>query len=118
MVSYTCEWSFSQLKQVVPQGPTPAGLGFIGASKPCSDDALLVETDVIDETDDNSTARHDSVKLSNAIAEAYRKYRSRRRLLPRVRLILDLRRPKNRREYLDGADQADPAPSYNKVNGK
>ena len=117
MVSYTCEWSFSQLKQVVPQGPTPAGLGFIGASKPCSDDALLVEADVIDETDDNNTTRHGSVKLFNTTAEAYWKYRGRRRWLPRVRLILNLRRPKNTREYPDGADRAGPAPGYDKVNG-
>jgi uncharacterized cofD-like protein len=79
----------------LPDHPTPAGLGFIRANKPWSDDVLLVEADVIDETDETSTARHDSVKLSNAIAEAYRKYRGRRRRLPRVRLNLDLRRPKN-----------------------
>ena len=79
----------------LPQRPTPAGLGFIRANKPWSDDVLLVEADVIDETDDNSTARHDSVKLSNAIAEAYRKYRGRRRRLPRVRLNLDRNLPGN-----------------------
>ena len=49
------------------------------ASKPWSDDALVVETDVIDETNDDNTARHDPVKLSNAFAEAHRKYRDRRR---------------------------------------
>ena len=73
------EWSFSQLKQAVHQGPTLADLGFMRASKPWSDDALVVETDVIDETDDDNTARHDPVKLSNAFAEAHRKYRDRRR---------------------------------------
>ena len=79
----------------LPQRPTPAGLGFIRANKPWSDDVLLVEADVIDETDDNSTARHDPVKLSNAIAEAYPKYRGRRRRLPRIRLNLDSKRPSN-----------------------
>jgi hypothetical protein len=44
---------------------------------------MLVGVDVIDA---RSTARHDPTKLSNAIAEAYRKYRGRRRRLPRVRL--------------------------------
>ena len=73
----------------LPKGPTPAGLDFILANKPWKDDVLLVEADVIDETDETSTARHDSTKLSIAIAGAYRKYRGRRRRLPRVRLNLD-----------------------------
>ena len=77
----------------LPDGPTPAGLDFIRADEPWDDDLLLVEADVIDETDDTSTARHDPIKLSNAIAEAYRKYRGRRRRLPRVRLNLDLNGP-------------------------
>ena len=77
----------------VPDGPTPAGLNFIRANNPWEDDVLLVEADVIDDTDDTSTARHDPVKLSNAIAEAYRKYRGRRRRLPRVRLNVVRRRP-------------------------
>ena len=54
---------------------------------------LLVEADVIDETDATSTARHDPFKLSNAIAEAYRKYRGRRRRLPRIRLNLESNKP-------------------------
>ena len=87
------------------------------ASKPWSDDALVVETDVIDETNDDSTARHDPVKLSNAFAGVYRKYRGRRRRPPKVRLNLDLRRPKNGRKYLDRSDRADPVLSYDKVNG-
>jgi uncharacterized cofD-like protein len=78
----------------LPDGPTPAGLDFIRATQPWDDDVLLVEADVIDETDKSSSARHDPIKLSNTIAEAYRKYRGRRRRLPRVRLNLDLRRPK------------------------
>jgi uncharacterized cofD-like protein len=77
----------------VPDGPTPAGLNFIRANNPWEDDVLLVEADVIDDTDDTSTARHDPVKLSNAIAEAYRKDRGRRRRLPRVRLNVVRRRP-------------------------
>ena len=70
----------------LPEGPTPAGLDFIRTNDPWEDEALLVSADVIDETDSSRTARHDPVKLSNAIAEAYRKYRGRRRRLPRVRL--------------------------------
>ena len=69
--------------------PTKAGAN---ASKPWGDDVPLVEADVIDETDENTTARHDPVKLSNAIAEAYRKYRGNRRRLPRVRINVDLSR--------------------------
>jgi len=73
----------------LPDGPTPAGLNFIEAANPWDDEVLLVGADVIDKTDASSTARHDPTKLSNAIAEAYRKYRGRRRRLPRVRLNLD-----------------------------
>ena len=73
----------------LPNGLTPAGLNFIKAANPWDDEVLLVGADVIDETDASSTARHDPIKLSNAIAEAYRKYRGRRRRLPRVRLNLD-----------------------------
>lgn len=73
----------------VPNGPTPAGLNFIKARSPWDDDSLLIEADVIDDTDASRTARHDPVKLSNAIAEAYRKYRGSRRRLPRVHLSLD-----------------------------
>ena len=48
--------------------------------------APVDEWRIIDETDETSTARHDPIKLSSAIAEAYRKYRGRRRRLPRVRI--------------------------------
>ena len=68
----------------MPQGLTPAGLGFIRASKPWSDSTLIVEADVIGETDGNSTSKHNSVKLSNSIVVAYRKCRILRRRLRRV----------------------------------
>jgi len=87
----------------LPNGLTPAGLNFIKAANPWDDEVLLVGADVIDETDASSTARHDPTKLSNAIAEAYRKYRGRRRRLPRVRLNLDSHkraRPENLYEYV------------------
>jgi len=87
----------------LPNGLTPAGLNFIKAANPWDDEVLLVGADVIDETDASSTARHDPIKLSNAIAEAYRKYRGRRRRLPRVRLNLDSHkraRPENLYEYV------------------
>ena len=87
----------------LPDGLTPAGLNFIKAADPWDDEVLLVGADVIDETDASSTARHDPIKLSNAIAEAYRKYRGRRRRLPRVRLNLDSHkraRPENLYEYV------------------
>ena len=87
-----------------PDGPTPAGLEFIRANKPWNDDVLLVEADVID---DGQTARHDPTKLSNAVAEAYRKYRGRRRRLPRVRLNLDLSRPGKGRPVLNSNGEAD-----------
>ena len=75
----------------IPEGPTPAGLDFIRIGKPWNEEILLVDADVIDETDESRTARHDPVKLSNAIAEAYRRYRGTGRRLPRVRLDLDSR---------------------------
>ena len=84
----------------IPDGPTPAGLDFIPIDKPWDDNVLLVDVDVIDETDKSSTARHDPVKLANAIAAAYRKYRGQRRRLPRVRLNLDLSRPGKRQSNL------------------
>lgn len=87
----------------MPEGPTPAGLEFIRADKPWKEDVLLVEADVIDDTDRKSTARHDPVKLSNAIAEAYRKYRGQRRRLPRVRLNLDQSRSDRDPDTLNGA---------------
>ena len=77
----------------LPDGPTPAGLKFIRVNKPWDDNVLLVEADVIDETDDTSTARHDPTKISNAVAEAYRKYRGRRRRLPRIRLDPESNKP-------------------------
>jgi len=86
----------------LPDGLTPAGLSFIKANDPWDDHVHLVEADVIDETDSNSTARHDPVKLSNAIAEAYRIYRGRRRRLPRVRLNLDSKRSGNGRDFSNG----------------
>ena len=89
----------------LPEGPTPAGLEFIQAKKPWTDDVLLVEADVID---DDHAARHDSTKLSNAIAEAYRKYRGRRRRLPRVRLNLDQNRSGRGRSVLNGDREAQP----------
>jgi uncharacterized cofD-like protein len=100
----------------LPQRPTPAGLEFIQTNKPWNDDLLLVEADVIDETDDNSTARHDSVKLSNAIAEAYRKYRGRRRRLPRVRLNVESGRPGNGRGDYNSDSDADAKTSRDKVD--
>jgi len=89
----------------IPDGSTPAGLGFISATNPWDDEVLLVGADVIDETDASSTARHDPTKLSNAIAEAYRKYRGRRRRLPRVRLNVDLGRPSNGRTDLKASSK-------------
>ena len=88
-----------------PDAPTPAGLKFIRAKKPWNDDVLLVEADVIDEV---QTARHDPIKVSNAIAEAYRKYRGRRRRLPRVRLNLEFNRPGKGRPIINGNRDADP----------
>jgi uncharacterized cofD-like protein len=99
----------------VPDGPTPAGLNFIRANNPWEDDVLLVEADVIDDTDDTSTARHDPVKLSNAIAEAYRKYRGRRRRLPRVRLNLDQSRSDRDPDTLNGAALDEPESSERPV---
>ena len=91
----------------VPDGPTPAGLDFIPIDRPWKDDhVLLVDADVIDETDQSRTARHDPVKLSNAIAEAYRRYRGTRRRLPRVRLNLDSRK-KSGEQSVEDSQQAD-----------
>ena len=63
----------------IPDGPTPAGLKFITARRPWDGEALLMETDVIDQT---ATARHDPAKLSQAVADAYRRHRGPRRRLP------------------------------------
>ena len=98
----------------VPEGLTPAGLEFIQNKTPWTDDVILVEADIIDETDETSSARHDPIKLSNTIAEAYRKYRGRRRRLPRVRLDLDLDRPDKKRMVLNGDRKSTPLPSGQK----
>jgi uncharacterized cofD-like protein len=99
----------------IPGGPTPAGLEFIRVSTPWNDDSLNIEADVIDETDASRTARHDPVKLSNAIAEAYRKYRGRRRRLPRIRLNLESGRPGNGRGNSNGNGNANAKRSHDKV---
>jgi uncharacterized cofD-like protein len=91
----------------IPEGPTPAGLNFILTDNPWNHNVLLFASDVIDETDASRAARHDPVKLSNAVAEAYRKYRGRRRRLPRVRLNLDLSRPGNKRNDLNVGSKTD-----------
>jgi hypothetical protein len=98
----------------LPEGLTPAGLDFIKTKTPWADDVLLVEADIIDETDETSSARHDPIKLSNAIAEAYRKYRGRRRRLPWVRLNLDLDRPDKDRMVLNGNGNSSPIPAERK----
>jgi len=92
----------------LPGGETPAGLDFIRANNPWQDDLILIEADVIDETDATSTARHDPIKLSSAIAEAYGKYRGRRRRLPRFRLNNDLNQPANGRPVLGGNQDVEP----------
>ena len=98
----------------LPSYPTPAALDFIHTNKPWEDKVLLVEADLIDETDRNSTARHDSVKLSNTIAEAYRQYRGHRRRLPRVRLNRDLNRLAQKRTVLDDNAGSEPVPLQQK----
>lgn len=92
----------------LPNHPSPAALDFIQTIKPWEDNVLLVEADLIDETDRNSTARHDSAKLSNIIAEAYRKYRGRRRRLPRVRLNLDLNRLSKEHSIINNNKEPEP----------
>ena len=95
----------------IPDGPTPAGLNFILTDKPWNDVTLLIDADVIDETDQSRTARHDPVKLSNAVAEAYRRYRGTRRRLPRVRLNLDSPQKRNQQqdiECIEGDESARP----------
>ena len=72
---------------------------------------LLVEADVIDETDETSTARHDPIKLANAIAEAYRKHRGRRSRLPRVRLNVESSQTGNGRLVFNGNENADSIPA-------
>lgn len=92
----------------LPGGRTPAGLAFIHANNPWNDNVHLVKADVIDETDSTSTARHDPVKTSSAIAESYRKFRGRRRKLPRVRLNLESNRPGRGATVLNGNEEAKP----------
>ena len=92
----------------LPNYLTPAALEFIRTKNPWEDNVLLIEADLIDETDRNSTARHDSVKLSNTIAEAYRKHRGHRRRLPRVRLNLDLNGPAEERPVLNRNRESKP----------
>jgi uncharacterized cofD-like protein len=99
----------------LPNGPTPAGLDFIRANKPWNNDVLLVEADVIDETDHSSLARHNSTKLSTAIAESYRKHRGRRRRLPRIRLNLDSSRSINGNDSFNGDRNPDATPSRDEV---
>ena len=69
-----------------PNTPTPAGLDFIRVDETWNDDVFLVEADVIDTSNPNKAARHDPVKLSNALTDAYKKYRGRHRRWPRIRL--------------------------------
>lgn len=89
-----------------PKTPTPAGLDFIRANEPWDIDVLLFEADVIDNSSADRTARHDPVKLANAIAEAYRKYRGNRRRLPRVRLEMAFHR--STRGHISAKDEWQP----------
>jgi len=100
----------------LPSGPTPAGLDFIRIDKPWNGKVLLVDADVIDETDESRTARHDPIKLSNAIAEAYRRYRGTRRRLPRVRLDLNLSRAGNGRSNLNVSSKTEDLSVSKKPN--
>lgn len=85
------------------------------ANNPREDDVLLLEADVIDDTDETSTVRHDPIKLANAIAEAYRKYRGRRRRLPRVHLNLELNKFGKGRRLLNDGGEASPLPIQEKA---
>ena len=66
----------------VPDAPTPAGLNFIRPERPWSDGSVLIESDVLDQS---ATARHDPEKLALSVADTYRRYRGKRRRLPRAR---------------------------------
>lgn len=88
--------------ETIPEGSSPAGLSFVQAHMPWRHEVLLVEADVIDEANETTSARHDATKLSNAIAEAYRKYRGQRRRLPRVRLNLNSSPPSYERDAANG----------------
>ncbi|MDA1128520.1 MAG: YvcK family protein [Chloroflexi bacterium] len=88
----------------LPNGTTPAGLNFIRTTKPWNDNVLLVEADVLD---DVQTARHDATKVSNAVAEAYRQSRGRRRRMPRVRLNMDFNRRGNDRTIIHSHEDVD-----------
>ena len=96
----------------IPHLPTPAGLFFIRVDKPWDDGALLVEADVLD---GSNIARHEPFKLANAIAEAYRKYRGRRRRLPRVRLNPELGRQHNGRTVPKGNGETGSLPLREKA---
>ena len=98
----------------LPDGPTPAGLDFIRIDKPWNDNVLLIDANVIDES---RTSRHDPVKLSNAIAEAYRRYRGSRRRLPRVRLDFDLSRTGNRHSNRNASSKTEDLSVRKNSNG-
>jgi uncharacterized cofD-like protein len=66
----------------VPEGPSPAGLSYIGPEAPRLDHLVYVAADVIDEA---YPARHDPVKLAAIIAATYQKHRGKRKRLPRLR---------------------------------
>lgn len=91
----------------IPEGPTPGGLDFITNPPVWEDDALLVQADILDTV---STARHDPVELANVIAEAYHKFRGRRRRMPRVRLNFDFNLAKRDRLASDLTNEGQPKP--------
>ena len=66
----------------LPDGPSPAGLSYIGPEAPRLDHLVYVAADVIDEA---YPARHDPVKLAAIIAATYQKHRGKRKRLPRLR---------------------------------
>ena len=66
----------------LPDGPSPAGLSYIGPDTPKHDRLVYVAADVIDEA---HPARHDPVKLAATIADTYQKHRGSRKRLPRLR---------------------------------
>ena len=72
----------------IPAGPTPAGLDFIRPGQSWDANALLIEADVIDES---ATARHDPAKLAHTVAATYRRYRGKRRRLPKPKPVPALR---------------------------
>ena len=76
---------------------------------------MLIQADVVDESSASSLARHDPVKLSNALAEGYRKHRGHRRRLPRVRLNLDQSRTDYGKESHNGHAHVSEEQSRDKV---